>query len=1109
MPATKPYPLAPTQQNKLDMKTKPTYQELETEIKKLRKKLFNKNNAEDFKEIEHNKISEAVEQSANIIVITDTDGNIEYVNENFIKTTGYSQKEVTGQTPRLLNAGEQKKEYYSQLWKTIKAGKKWKGEFCNKTKNGKIYWEQATITPIKDDNNNIINFLGVKENITERKKNKKELKQRENYLVALNKATEILSTGDLKTQIQRFTEIIGKAAHASRTYIFKNHKSEKGELLLSQIAEYIADGIKPEINNPELQNLSYTDWLPRIHNILKKGDILSGKVSNFPQIEREILEPQEIKAILIIPIIIEKEFWGFIGFDNCLNDNEWQTSEIEYLKASAEKISTKLKEHRKQKLLENENKRFHATMDSIDAVVYVADMQTYKLLFLNKYAKQYWGDKVGEKCHKTLQGLDNPCDFCTNNKLLNKNGKPNEPYIWEFQNTITKQWYQCRDQAIQWTDESLVRLEIATDITKRKNAEQAVKESKEKLKEAQKIAQLGHWELDIINNKLTWSDEIYRIFDLKPQEFAATYETFLDNIHPDDRDKVNQAYTNSLKTQTPYEIEHRLLLKSGKIKYVLEKCKTKYDKSGNPLHSLGTVSDITIQKENEKALKESKEKYRLLTEIMKDVVVKISTTGKLLYVSPSVEKFSGYKPEEEIENDILKYFAVEKDYLQALKLLAEVIKTHKSGNFEFLFKSKNKKPFPVEHTFVPLINNNKVYAIQMVLRDITERKNAEEALKISKEKAEESDRLKSAFLANMSHEIRTPMNAILGFAGFLKKPTLSPAKRERFVNIINNSGNHLLNLINDIVDISKIDAGQMTIIETECKLNEFLFEIYQFFYSLAAQKNEQLEIILHKGLPNGSDTIKTDTTRLRQILINIIGNAVKFTPLGSIEIGYSINSDNMIEFSVKDTGIGISKKDLPVIFKRFRQADETSTRKYGGTGLGLAISKACADLLNGKIWVSSELNKGSTFYFTIPYKAVISPEIKENSHIENTETIFIGKTILIVEDEPFSCLILEEMLEPTQAIIIKAENGLQAIELCKNNSKIDIILMDIQLPKLDGLKATKVIKKMRPDLPIISQTANAMQNDRSKSLDAGCIDYITKPINEKELIEKIAKQIIK
>ena len=509
-------------------------------------------------------------------------------------------------------------------------------------------------------------------------------------------------------------------------------------------------------------------------------------------------------------------------------------------------------------------------------------------------------------------------------------------------------------------------------------AKEKSEENEEVLKEAQRIGHLGNWSLDLQNNSLKWSDEIFRMFDLKPQEFEATYEAFLNNIHPDDRKKVNDAYTNSLETKLPYEIEHRLLLKTGKLKYVKEKCYTVFNKSGKPLFSYGIVIDIT------------KEKL------------------------------------------------------------------------------------------------------------------AEHELTKAKQKAEESDRLKSAFLANMSHEIRTPMNSILGFAGILKKTNKSAKQKEHFIDVIQKNGKHLLNLINDIIDISKNDASQLTVIEKELNLNAFLLQVCDGFNG---QIDENVEIIIHKDVSTRNDIIITDETRLQQILTNLIGNAVKFTNSGLIEIAYSIKN-NVIEFSVKDTGIGISENELQFVFDRFRQADETATRKYGGTGLGLAISKACAELLGGEIWVKSELGKGSTFFFTVEYKPTVKFEmIPKNQDELEAENLLEGKTILISEDDIYSFQILELYLESTNAKIIHVTNGIEAVEICKNNPEIDIVLMDINLPKLNGLSATTEILKYRPNLPIISQTANAMSEDRQKSLNAGCVDYISKPVDDELLLKLINKYL--
>lgn len=385
-----------------------------------------------------------------------------------------------------------------------------------------------------------------------------------------------------------------------------------------------------------------------------------------------------------------------------------------------------------------------------------------------------------------------------------------------------------------------------------------------------------------------------------------------------------------------------------------------------------------------------------------------------------------------------------------------------------------------------------------------------EKLIYAKEKAEEASRLKTAFLANISHELRTPMNGIIGFSKLLKDtPELSPDTNKKYLNIINKSGYILLNLINDIIDLSKIEAKHLKIKYRAYRINDLMEELLSFYNSeKEGLEKSHIELKLEKGVNNDDFKIYSDSNRIRQILYSLLNNALKFTSKGEITFGYKIN-ENEILFYVKDTGIGLTKTDQKIIFERFRQVDDKTTRRYGGSGLGLSISKGIVENMNGKIWVESEkenlpegMPDGSTFYFTLPL------QIPETKHQKNQTTkktsgdyVWPGKTILIVEDAIISYELLTKFLKSTQVNFIHAENGEQAVEFCLNNRHIDLVLMDIQLPMMDGLEATKLIKKDNPKLPVIAQTANAMEDDRKKIIDAGCDDYIAKPINRYDLLE--------
>ncbi|MEA3478730.1 MAG: tetratricopeptide repeat protein [Bacteroidota bacterium] len=392
-----------------------------------------------------------------------------------------------------------------------------------------------------------------------------------------------------------------------------------------------------------------------------------------------------------------------------------------------------------------------------------------------------------------------------------------------------------------------------------------------------------------------------------------------------------------------------------------------------------------------------------------------------------------------------------------------------------------------------------------------ERKSTEEKLKASKEKAEESDRLKTSFLTNMSHEIRTPMNAIIGFSNLLLKPDLSQRKKGEYVAIIRNNSASLLKIIDDIIDTARIEVGEIKIEEENSLINKIMDEILTATEEMKGKHGKKdIDLILKKGEPDDDFRVKTDPYRIRQILSNLLSNAIKFVDKGYIEFGYRIEEDEIL-FYVKDTGIGIPVHKQEFIFERFRQVEESYTRKYGGTGLGLTICRNLVVMIGGKIWVESEEGKGTTFYFTIPFKQadkLLTSVEEEPDQVKVPEKWnWKDKSIMVAEDVDSNFELVKELLEKTAAKIVWVKDGQEAIDTCQDNDNIDLILMDISMPKLDGLSAAVAIKKFRKNLPIIAVTAFAKAEEKEKFLNSGCDDYIAKPISEEELIEAISRYL--
>ena len=379
-----------------------------------------------------------------------------------------------------------------------------------------------------------------------------------------------------------------------------------------------------------------------------------------------------------------------------------------------------------------------------------------------------------------------------------------------------------------------------------------------------------------------------------------------------------------------------------------------------------------------------------------------------------------------------------------------------------------------------------------------EHKTQNEELLTAKEKAEESNRLKTEFLNNMSHEIRTPMNGIIGFAHLLNEPDVTEEKRRNFINIIQNSGSQLLNIIDDILEISLLETKKVKTRNKEICINDLLLQLFSI-YTIKAKEN-RIPLYLRKELSNKNSKIITDETKLIKILSNLIENALKFTNTGHVELGYTLqtNGDSLLQFYVKDTGIGIEKGKQEIIFERFSQAEKGLSRKFGGIGLGLSIAKENAELLGGNITLESEKGKGTTFFVTIPYKPV-----NKNTEPNNRKQKF---TILLVEDEEINMLFLDTLLEKFDFKTLYAKNGKEAVKICEQQN-IDLVLMDLKMPQMNGFEATKIIKKICPNLPIIAQTAYSTKEEKNKAIQAGCDEFISKPIDKNVFYEIINKYL--
>jgi PAS domain S-box-containing protein len=690
---------------------------------------------------------------------------------------------------------------------------------------------------------------------------------------------------------------------------------------------------------------------------------------------------------------------------------------------------------------------------------------------------------------------------------------------------------------------------MARDMTERFQVLDALKESEDKYRSLTDQIPVGVYRT-ATDGQLLYSNPAL----VKMLNYSSAEELIRLNVHQlytDPADRNNQI----VKSRTPTGVitsEFQLKKKSGELIWVRDNSRLIFDKKGNPLYFDGILEDITEKKTAQLRLQYLSDMRKLLIDLSIGFInlplneIEPAVNSSLIKIGDFVGADRAYVFEYDFINDIGKNtfewcregIEPQINKLRAIPLegFSEWVAKHKRGDTikvedSALLSDENLRNFLNDQNTksvltIPLLEDGectgfvgfdsvrkkyvytefeeqllKVYAQSLV--NVRERLRKEKRLIVAKEKAEESDRLKSAFLANMSHEIRTPMNGIIGFLDLLKQPDLSEENKIAYIDIVTQSSHRLLDTINDIIEISKIETGELKLHVSAINIQDLISYYHGFFKQQADQKG--LKYFISNSLPPHVKTFQTDRNKLESIISNLIKNAVKFTHSGSVEFGCYLEQDCLV-FFVKDTGIGIPEEKLDSVFERFVQGDMSFSRPQEGAGLGLSIVKAYVGMLNGKIWVQSYPGKGSTFSFSIPYSAADEDNADAAPYDDDVQGIS-GETlaILIAEDDYASYLYLESLLAGPGISFLHTTNGNDTVRSVREHSELSLVLMDIRMPGMSGLEAVRQIRRFNKKIPIIAQTAYALTGDREYAISAGCNDYISKPVNRNEFNRIISK----
>jgi PAS domain S-box-containing protein len=1083
----------------------------------------------------------ALESAANAIVISDEKGDILWVNPAFTKLTGYSYNEVLGKNPRILKSGKNSDAFYNDLWRTVKAGAVWHGEeLINKRKDGTFYHEKMTIAPVKDENGRVSRFVAIKEDITERKllemKLRRQLKEEEIL-------REIVSLTSSKEDIASIVSVICRKLAQffdvpSCTFALLSEKE--------MIADVIAEYHQPEIQDADINLIPLINILP-LDFVMAQNSILTiNDIHASPLLEpvKDIIQDLDNVSSCMFPVKVENEIRGILEFAT-LAPKEYSPENISFVNQVASLINQTLLRIQVEEELNRQQKFAQQVMNNMGQGLVVCNTD---------WIIEYCNPKFAELLGYEPQELPGKSALSFVYKL-------DSSQVDVVQQTWLRGDVQSRSLPLQRKDGSPIHvlmtavprltynkitgaISVVTDLTEQKQMEKHLRRQLQEEELLHRLASLTSSKKDLIEILTDACAELAQFFKLPKAAFALMDEDRTQSRVITEYCELGQP--SSLGTIIPFENNPSLqyLVREKKPLAIVD---AQHDEILAPAHdvmkrlniasillvpiligdefagSIGfdspikrefTEKDIILgqkvahqlgrvleRQQADEALQRERDFAHQIMSNMGQGLLVLTKERTIRYCNPMFMEMVGYSDAELMGKPIWQLLSSETNYdaiqpvqdeLNSNKLVREVVLKHADGdNVHVLL------------TAVPPKGRIETDGAIVVVTDLSQQKEIEQALSDARDQAVEASRLKSEFLANMSHEIRTPLNAVIGMTSLMLDSSLTSEQVE-FAETIRSSGEVLLSLINDILDFSKIEAGKLELEERPFTVRDCMEEALDVVVTKASGKGLELAYMIDDIVPR--DVIG-DVTRVRQVLVNLLNNAIKFTDAGEVVLSVGCKrvrhddvSQKMLHFSVKDTGIGIPEHRLDRLFKSFSQVDASTTRRFGGTGLGLAISKQLVEMMGGQIWVESEEGNGSTFHFTISAKTV---PVSRHVFKQKVQSELSGKRLLIVDDNATNRKILVKQATLWGMAPQAVESGLAALKLLKADAPFDCAILDMQMPEMDGIMLASEIRKLDNgnSLPLIMLSSIGDRDEFKESSYFAA--FLTKPIKQQLLFETL------
>ncbi|MBN2663480.1 MAG: PAS domain S-box protein [Bacteroidales bacterium] len=1069
----------PQQNSDTENKAQHTIQENKAEDQNQEDDIFNINNNSENGLL---RFKYTINHSSASIIITDKFANIQYVNAKYCEQTGYAKEELIGQNPKILSAGTTAKEQYTGLWKTILDGQTWTGELQNKKKSGELFWEKATITPVKNNLGQISHFIAVKEDITQRK----------------NKELEI---EELKITTNKINEQI-----------------EKNELLFKSIFNNSIDC--KIILDKDFNYLNINDLYAKTHQKKLADFVGKNYFEIFPSNLKDDFEQAKISKKIFrknaFPFVFpDQPDLGITYYDIVLTPILDKNRQIQMFILSLNNVTKNITEynHLKNSIIqiEQSENKYKQLTKSITDLFFALDEQL-NITFWNNECEKLTKIKsinaIGENITNIFSDIQN-----TKYNIEKYQQVINTQKDINFSNkiNINNNLYYYNINVSPFLNGISVYMH---DITEQKQQEFKIFEAKEAAEKQKNILKMffenmsqGLYLFQIIHNETdNHRDYKYILINKALEKITGiNAKLYLNKTAKTVLPKIDQTL---LKNLDKAAITNNVI----SFEYYSEETQKYFNVLINP-HQKDFLSviyiDITESVNLEKnaisvnkKFKNFETKHKRIINSMFAGYCLLNENSEIIEANEQASNILGFSKDEILNKNFIENEKFEN--LSEIKKQFNISEQKNKTYFETKYKQNNNKI--IDLIIYLEYNPTKEYKYIVNFQDITEKNRNITEIINDKNKAIQNNDFKTNFLINLSHAIKTPLNGIIGFSDFLQQKNLKPEKKSNYIQVIKNSSQQLIKIIDEIIEISKLTSQSVELTETEVCLNDILVEQFSFF-DLKAKKNNT-PIYIKKELSDIESTIIIDENKLSRIINILLDNAITYTNLGHIEIGYKLNNEN-IDIYVKDTGIGISEQKKLKIFDPFSKKD-ANTKNDANLGLGLAIAKEYSTLIGSEIKLESTVDIGSTFSFAIPYKPVyLEKEIStKNTKTEKDKKSF---TIVVAEDEEINFLYIETLLESffdLNCKIISCINGIETVDVCLKESNIDLILMDLKMPDLDGFEATRKIKKLRPQIPIIAQTAFASYDEKQKAFLAGCDDFITKPIKKEALKSMLKKFLI-